>query len=251
MTEPVLVDLADGVRTITLNRPERLNAINPALLRALRVALAEANADAETRAVVLRGAGRAFCAGDDLKEFGEQAGNEAETRAYIESIQDVTREMVLGDTFIVGAIHGWAVGGGLEWVLNCDLAVFAEDTRCFFPEISLGVFVTGAATALLPRLVGLPKAKEMILFGERFDAAAALDMGIAWKVVPVDQIFDDAQATAERIAALPAARVRDVKRCLNRACAMDAEEAMALETEATLQGFLDPESAKRVAAFGK
>ena len=85
--------------------------------------------------------------------------------------------MVLGDTPVIGAIRGWAVGGGLEWVINCDFAIAAEGTRFFFPEIALGVFVTGGVTALLPRLVGLQRARELIMLGERFDAAQALCLG--------------------------------------------------------------------------
>lgn len=247
----VLSGLEDGVRTITLNRPERLNAINPALLADLRAALAQGNADPATRAMVLRGAGRAFCAGDDLKEFGSQAGNAADTRAYIESIQDITREIVLGDTFVVGAVHGWAVGGGLEWTIDCDLTLMAEGTRCFFPEISWGMFVTGGVTTLLPKMVGLGKTRELILFGERFDARQAMDWGIACKVVAEDDLFAEAEAVAARIAALPEGAVRDLKRVINRACHLDVEGAMALETEATVRGFLDPETAERVAAFGR
>lgn len=250
MTATVLSELADGIRIVTLNRPERLNAINPALLADLRAALAEANGDADTRVVILRGAGRAFCAGDDLKEFDQQTGDEPQVRAYIEMIQDVTREMVLGDKMVVGAIHGWAVGGGFEWVINCDFPIVADGTRAFFPEIGLGVFVTGAVTTLLPRLVGLPKATEMILFGERFDAAALEALGIAWKRVPEDALMDAAMATAKRIAALPPAQVRDLKRVINRACSLDVEGAMALETDATIRGFRDPETARRIAAFG-
>jgi enoyl-CoA hydratase/carnithine racemase len=251
MTDVVLSELEDGVRTITLNRPERLNAINPALLAGLVAALREANSDEATRAVVLRGAGRAFCAGDDLKEFDEQRRAPGETRAYVEQIQAVTRAIVLGDKMVIGAIHGWAVGGGLEWLINCDLAILAETTRCFFPEISLGLFVTGGVTVLLPRLVGLQKARELILFGEHFDAHAALAMGLAWKLMPESELLAEAEATARRIAALPAAQVRDLKRVLNRACALDVEGAMALETDATVRGFLDPDTAVRVAKFGK
>jgi enoyl-CoA hydratase/carnithine racemase len=252
MTDTVITGPAEeGVRKIALNRPERLNAINPELLAALRLALAEGNDDPATRVMILHGRGRAFCAGDDLKEFDRQAGGEDETRAYIESIQDITREIVLGDKMVIGAVHGWAVGGGLEWMINCDLAILAEDTRCFFPEISLGVFVTGAVTTLLPRLVGLQKAREMILFGERFDAWTALDLGLAWKVVPEGDLTAEAEAAARRIAKLPEHAVTALKRVLNRACMLDAEGAMALETEATLRGFLHPETAKLVAEFGK
>lgn len=249
MSTTIISSVDNGVCTVTLNRPKRLNAINRELLSELKAALAHSNVDPRVKVVILRGAGRAFCAGDDLKEFDRQIGDEADTRAYIESIQDITRELVLGDKMIVGAIHGWAVGGGLEWTINCDLAILAEGTRCFFPEISLGVFVTGAVTTLLPKLVGLQKAKELILFGERFDAQKALEIGIAWKVVPENELFNEAEAVAKRIAALPEHAVRDLKRVINRACHMEAEGAMRLETDATVRGFLDPATTQRVAQF--
>ncbi|MFI4988788.1 MAG: enoyl-CoA hydratase/isomerase family protein, partial [Alphaproteobacteria bacterium] len=220
MTSAVLSECRDGVATITLNRPARLNAINPALVSGLAAALRAADEDAAVRAVVLRGAGRAFCAGDDLKEFAEQHRSPEEARAYVEQIQAVTRAISLGNKMVVGAIHGWAVGGGLEWVINCDLAIMAEGTRCFFPEIGLGVFVTGGVTTLLPKLVGLGKARELILFGERFDARAALAMGIAWKVVPEASLFAVAEETARRIASLPPKQVSDLKRVLNRAACL-------------------------------
>ena len=110
MTETVLYEVTDAVASVTLNRPERLNAINPALLGDLTAALMRANADPTVHAIILRGAGRAFCAGDDLKEFDSQVGTETETRAYIERIQDVTRALCLNRKMVIGAIHGWAVG---------------------------------------------------------------------------------------------------------------------------------------------
>jgi enoyl-CoA hydratase/carnithine racemase len=127
----------------------------------------------------------------------------------------------------------------------------AEGTRCFFPEVSLGLFVTGGVTALLPATVGLLKAREMILFGERFDAAQALDMGLAWKVVPEDRVFAEAEAAARRIMALPAHAVAALKRVLARVPGHELEGAMALETEATLAGFLHPETAGIIARFGQ
>src|SRR5687767_8471372 len=147
MTKTVLSDyLGDGVQKISLNRPHRLNAIVPELLEHLIAAVDQANRDAKVGAIVLTGEGRAFCAGDDLKEFKAQAENETATTAYIERIQDITRALMLGERPVVGAIRGWAAGGGLEWVINCDFAVAAQGTRFFFPEIGLGVFVTGGVT---------------------------------------------------------------------------------------------------------
>ncbi|MHA1572136.1 MAG: enoyl-CoA hydratase/isomerase family protein [Alphaproteobacteria bacterium] len=245
----VLSEVEGGIRTITLNRPERLNAINHALIADFNSALDEAAGDEATAVIILRGAGRAFCAGDDLKEFDQQTGSRAQVRAMVESLQDITRKIVLGDKIVIGAIHGWAVGGGLEWAINCDFPIWADSARGFFPEISLGVFVTGAVTTLLPKLVGPHKTKDLILFGEKFDGRQALEMGMAWKTVPEDRLFAEAVATAERILELPQAQARDLKRVVNRACHLDAEAAMALETEATIRSFLDPATAKRVAGF--
>ena len=240
-------DAGEGVRLITLNRPERLNAILPELLEDLLAALDAAARDDAVGAILLTGAGRAFCAGDDLKDFADQVGDAAGTRAYVERIQDVTRAITLGDKPVVGAIHGWAVGGGLEWVINCDLAIAAEGTRFFFPEVSWGLFVTGGVTSLLPRLVGLQKARELILFGARFDAAQALEWKLLWQVVPDQDLLSTALATARRIAALPPGPVRALKRILARD--PDLATAMAAETDATVAGFLDPATAQRVAGF--
>ena len=248
MTGTVLTeDKGEGVRLVTLNRPHRLNAIMPELLDDLNAALEAANGDSAVRAIVLTGAGRAFCSGDDLKDFGSQATDDAGTRAYIERIQDVTRNMVLGDKPVIGAIRGWAVGGGLEWVINCDFTIAAEGTRFFFPEIAWGVFVTGAVSELLPRLVGLQRAREMIMLGERFDATQAKEWGLVWKVVPDEALLDEALALGRRIANLPSGPVRDLRRVL--VGQTEIERAMAAETDATVRGFLDPETAKRIGAF--
>ncbi len=251
MTGTVLTeDLGDGVRKISLNRPERLNAIVPELLDDLVAALTEADKDETVGAIVLTGEGRAFCSGDDLKDFEDQVSDDAGTTAYVERIQDVTRAMLLGNTPVVGAIRGWAVGGGLEWVINCDFAIAAEGTRFFFPEISWGLFVTGGVTELLPRLVGLQTARDMILFGERFDAQQAHDWGMIREVVPDEDLLEKSTTLAKRLAALPRGPVQDLRRILTRPGGASLEMAMALETEATVKGFLDPETARRIKGFG-
>lgn len=251
MTGTVLTEyLGDGVQKISLNRPHRLNAIVPELLDDLVEALTAADRDGEVRAIVLTGEGRAFCSGDDLKDFEEQVSDEAGTTAYVERIQDVTRAMMLGDTPVVGAIRGWAVGGGLEWVINCDFALAAEGTRFFFPEVTWGLFVTGGVTEILPRLVGLQRARDMILFGERFDARQALEWGLLRNVVADEDLLPKAVELARRIAALPVGPVRDLRHIFARRNACGLEQAMADETAATVRGFLDPGTAERIAKFG-
>jgi len=250
MTETVLTDdPIDGVRVITLNRPSRLNAINPELVDDLTRELARANQDPAIRAIVLTGAGRAFCSGDDLKDFQSQLDGEANLNGYVNRIQDVTRAIVLGDKPVVGAVHGWAVGGGLEWVINCDFAIAAEGSRFFFPEVRLGLFVTGGVTALLPRMIGAQKARELIYFGERFDAAQALEWGLLWKVVPPAQLLAETIELARRIAELPEGPVKDLKRILTLAQSGSFDQILAAEAAATVRGFLDPASANRVAGY--
>ncbi len=248
MSTTVLYSVSEGIATITLNRPDRLNAINPELLSDFKSALDQANVDGDVHVIILCGAGRAFCAGDDLKEFDQQVRNPIETRAYIEHIQDITRGLCLNDKMVVGAIHGWAVGGGLEWTTNCDFVVMAQSCRFFFPEISLGVFVTGGVTRLLVEQIGLQNAREMILFGNRYAASDAEQLGFSWRIVEDEDVMPRARSLAQRIAALPSGPVKNLKRTLQASPNASLETAMVLETEATLEGFLDPLSVDRVRA---
>lgn len=228
-----------GVRTVTLNRPAQLNAMNRALIRDVAQAFDDANVDEATRAIVLTGAGRAFCAGDDRHEHRHPA-SEAEARELVELIQSATRAILLGPKPVVGAINGYAVGGGFEWAINCDFPIWAESAIGFFPEVSLNLFVTGGVTRLLPRLVGLNRAREMLFFGERYDAKRLLEAGVAWRVVADDEALRAAQETAARLAALPARSVRAMKRLLYQADTGDFESVLARETDATVEDFLDP-----------
>jgi enoyl-CoA hydratase/carnithine racemase len=246
MTDTVRCEVTERLAVVRLNRPHRLNAINRELLADLAAALEEGQSDPEVDVIVLTGEGRAFCAGDDLKEFDDQVGDRAETTAYVESIQDITRLIMQRPKPVVGAINGWAAGGGLEWVANCDIAVMGETCRCFFPELALGVFVTGGVTSLLPSTIGLQRTKELIMLGEKFDAAAALNMGLVARVVPDDQVLATAMDVARRLAALPQPMLRRTKQVLNEGYTNTLERAMHIETEATVDGFLDPSTAGRV-----
>jgi enoyl-CoA hydratase/carnithine racemase len=231
----------DGLRTLLLNRPAQLNAMNRQLISDVTRAFDDANADEDTRVIVFSGAGRAFCAGDDRHEHQHPA-NEAEARNFVELIQNATRAIVLGDKPVVGAINGWAVGGGFEWAINCDFPIWSQSAQGFFPEVSLNLFVTGGVTALLPALVGLNRAREMLFLGERYDAQALLDMGVAWRMVADAQLMDTARATALRLARLPPHSVRAMKRVLRHTSSADFEQALSLESEATVAGFMDPQT---------
>jgi enoyl-CoA hydratase/carnithine racemase len=232
---------ADGLRTLLLNRPAQLNAMNRQLISDVTRAFDDANADEDTRVIVFSGTGRAFCAGDDRHEH-QHPSNQAEARDFVELIQNATRAIVLGNKPVVGAINGWAVGGGFEWAINCDFPIWSQSAKGFFPEVSLNLFVTGGVTALLPALVGLNRAREMLFLGERYDAQALLEMGVAWRVVADDQLMDSARATALRLARLPPLSVRAMKRVLHHTASVDFEAALRLESEATVAGFMDPQT---------
>lgn len=238
-----------GVRTITLHRPDRLNAMNRRLVTDVADAFDHANADAGTRSIVFTGAGRAFCAGDDRKEHTHPE-SEAEARDLVGAIQRATEAIVLGDAPVVGAINGWAVGGGFEWAINCDFPIWAESAGAFFPEVSLNLFVTGAVTSLLPALVGLNTAREMLFLGERYSAADLHRLGVAWRVVPDISLMEEAHTVARRLAALPPRSVRAMKRAVNRTAATDLRAALAIETEETVAGFLDPLTTRLLHDFG-
>ena len=219
--ETVTSDLGEhGVRTLLLNRPARLNAMNRTLIQDVALAFDDANADSDTRVIVFSGKGRAFCAGDDRHEHQHPA-SETEAREFVELIQRATRAIVFGAKPVIGAIHGWAAGGGFEWAINCDFPIWAESAKGFFPEVSLNLFVTGGVTSLLPAMVGLNKAREMLILGEHYDAAALLDMGVAWRVVPDQQLMDVAVEVGTRIGKLPPASVQAMKRVLCQTAVTD------------------------------
>lgn len=238
----------DGVRTLALNRPGSLNAMNRQLIDDVARAFDEANADPATRAIIFTGTGRAFCAGDDRHEHVHPE-NEEEARDLVNAIQRATQAIVFGAKPVVGAINGWAVGGGFEWAINCDFPIWAESAKGFFPEISLNLFVTGAVTSLLPALVGLNKAREMLFLGKRYEAVELEEIGVAWRVVSDDRLQEEARSVAKQLSQLPPLSVRAMKRVLNRCAASDLNRALQLETEATIAGFLDPETTERLKDF--
>ena len=244
----VLSERDGAVRTITLNRPDRLNAMNRQLIDDVAEAFNDAHQDPATKAIVFTGAGRAFCAGDDRREH-VQPTDEAEARDLVEAIQRATEAILFGPKPVVGAINGWAVGGGFEWAVNCDFPMWAETAKAFFPEVSLNIFVTGAVTSLLPALVGLLKAREMLFLGERYDAPTLQALGVAWRVVPDDELQAAAHDVASRLAELPSPAASAMKRVLNQTASTDLRASLRLETDATIAGFLDPETTRLLKDF--
>jgi len=247
--ETVLSSLNDaGVRTITLNRPDSLNAMNRQLIDDVASAFDDANNDPATRAIIFTGAGRAFCAGDDRRAHVHPE-NEEQAHDLVQAIQRATKSIIMGAKPVVGAINGWAVGGGFEWAINCDFPIWGETAKGFFPEVSLNLFVTGAVTTLLPSMVGLHKAREMLFFGDKYSAAELHELGVAWRVTSDDTLQSQAMDVAKRLADLPELSLHAIKRVLNLTATPDLHCALQLETDATVTGFMDPETTKLLSAF--
>jgi enoyl-CoA hydratase len=195
----VLYKRHGNVGVITLNRPDRLNAINGQLLKDFVQQLKKAKEDKEAVSVILTGAGRAFCAGEDLKETA--AGKSFDTWVEeTDGLQDIQRDIMRLGKPLIAAVRGYALGGGCEFTLSCDIRIAAEDAKFGFPETEVGLTVTTAGTKLLSHIVGLGKAKELIFTGEFVGADEAFRIGLANRVVPTERLLDEAFALAKKIA---------------------------------------------------
>ena len=253
MEQKCVLTVCDGaVCTLSFNRPEKLNAINGKLIATFCEALKSANANKAIKVIILKGEGRAFCAGADLEVGNLGIGvSETEVWAETERLQEVTRQLLYSDKIVIGAIQGWAVGAGLEWAINCDFPIWADTAKGFFPEAKWGLSVTGAITSILPALVGPVKARELILLGEKQTADDFYRLGIAWKVVPEEQLYKEAAVLAEKLSTLSSRSLADLKRGINLGSYADIEKALAYETSIAIAAHTDPHTAKNISAFAK
>jgi enoyl-CoA hydratase/carnithine racemase len=245
MSATVSIDRDGAVPVVRLERPQRLNAINVALLEDLVAALREV---AEERVVVLEGAGRAFCVGEDLKEtLAPQTGSGTELRRAFALLQEVTRVLTGAPAVFVAAVQGYAVGGGAELALAADLVVGERDLRMRFPGATLGHAVTGGISARLPALVGLLRAKELLLTGRWIEADEALALGL------LNRVEDDARAAAREWAAelaqSPARSLAATKRGLELGAVAHQETVLAAEVDAASWCFAAEEAQDSITEF--
>jgi 2-(1,2-epoxy-1,2-dihydrophenyl)acetyl-CoA isomerase len=197
----------DGVLHIRLQRPQRLNALTLSMSRELLDAVQSGVADASVRVLLLSGEGRAFCAGKDR--------DDPATGAFVDTLQALALCLMNAPQPVVCAVQGWAVGAGLELMLNADLAVAARSARFALPEVRVGLFGTGGIAALLPRLVGLQKAKGLLMLGEELDAQAAERLGLVWTVVDDEVLTDRAWAIARQLAGSDPRLLGEIKRLVH------------------------------------
>jgi 2-(1,2-epoxy-1,2-dihydrophenyl)acetyl-CoA isomerase len=228
----VTYESIDGIAIITLNRPHRLNAVVPELVERLCAALGQARQD-DVAACVLTGAGRSFCAGHDLRQEYEPI-SEAEDRRRLHRIQDVTRLVRQAPFPVIAAVHGYALGAGCEFALCCDLIVASMDATFGFPEVGVGLGVTGGISRLLPLTVGMAKAKELVLLGERFSAEQALAFRLINWVVGPGEHLGFAMDLAARLGARPRSALARAKHALDLGPEVGIEAAFEVEISSAL-----------------
>jgi enoyl-CoA hydratase len=228
--ETIVYEIRDGVAEIRFNRPHRLNAVVQQLYDELNVALGLAEADRAARVVLLTGEGRAFCVGADLKEH--KVGRTAfERRQYLQGEQTVCKRLLQLKQPVVAAVNGYALGAGAELAIASDFLLMAESAQIGLPEISLGTFLGGGVTALLPRLVGLAKARELVFLGERIDGKEAVRIGLANRSFPDAGFLDAARAFARRVAGKAPIAMQLAKEQLNFAAERTLDAVLATELE--------------------
>ena len=227
MAEPLLVADDGAVRVLTLNRPEARNALSGELNRALHAALVEADADEDVRAIVLTGAGSAFCAGVDLKEAARDGA------AYFARYDDANciDQVALLATPVVGAVNGATFTGGLEIALGCDFLVASERAVFADTHARVGVLPGGGMTARLPHVVGWADARRMSMTGEVVDADRALRMGLVSEVVPHAELMPRATSLAASIAEVGPEVMRPLKRMYTESWSRTLGESLVVESE--------------------
>jgi 2-(1,2-epoxy-1,2-dihydrophenyl)acetyl-CoA isomerase len=242
----VLVEREGPVLRLTLNRPERVNAFNRAMREALSAALADAAADTDIRAVLLTGADRGFCSGQDLGEVGPGAdlgeALDAGWNPLIRAIRALAKPVVC-------AVHGVAAGAGANLAFACDIVLAAESARFVQAFVRIGLIPDVGGTWLLPRLAGDARARGMAMLGEPITAAQAESWGLIWRMVPDDGLLPEATRIAGQLAAMPAQSLRLIKQALERSASNSLDAQLDVERDLQREAGFTPDFAEGVQAF--
>lgn len=229
----IQITLANGIFTITLNRPDKLNSFNFEMGNQMKEALMKAESNDEIRCILLTGNGRAFCAGQDLAEATEVSSDpdrdlsEIVHHTYIPIIKGI-REL---EKPVVCAVNGTAAGAGANIALACDIVIASEDAKFIQSFSQIGLIPDSGGTYILPRLVGLARATALTFLGEKVSAQEAVEMGMIWKAYPADSFMDEAKAIAAKLAKMPTRGFGLTKRGFNAGFSNNLEQQMKLEAK--------------------
>jgi len=225
----VIYETKGNVAIITINRPEALNALNVDVLSELDMVITEAEKDQDVYVLILTGAGRAFVAGADIALMKDLSADEG--RAFCEFGNKLMLKIEMLSKPVIAAVNGFALGGGCELSMACDIRIASDKAKFGQPEVGLGITPGFGGTQRLPRIVGASKAKELIFTGQNFDAQEALRIGLVSYVVPAEELMDTAMAMAEKIAQNAQLAVRRSKDAINRGMQCDIGTGVAFEAQ--------------------
>jgi enoyl-CoA hydratase/carnithine racemase len=244
MSETLLTQDAEGVRTLTFNRPQKKNAFTHAIYEALTESLYRASLEPAVRVVVLTGAGSTFTSGNDIGDFLEQppTGEDSSVFRFLHALVNFEKP-------VLAAVDGAAVGIGTTMLLHCDYVVATERTRFVMPFINLGVCPEGASSLLLPRNAGMALASELLMFGDPFDAATALRAGIINRVVPEAQLQEVASERAATLAAKPLEALKVTKRLLREPLRAEVNSVLRREGAEFIKRLHSEEASEALMAF--
>ena len=249
MTYENIIFAKDGaVGVIKINRPKSLNALNPATVKEIASCLEEIRQDSSIRCLIVTGEGdRAFVAGADISAMVTMTATEG--HAFSELGLGVLRKLETLPIPVIAAVNGFALGGGTELALACDLIIAADKAKFGQPEINLGIIPGFGGTQRLARRIGLPRARELIYSGDMIDAETALRHGLANKVVPLADLMNEAKALAQKLATKPPIALRQAKAAINAGIDMDLDNGCRFENEAFALTFATEDKVEGMKAF--
>ncbi|GHC31955.1 enoyl-CoA hydratase/isomerase family protein [Aidingimonas halophila] len=230
--ETLIVKHRGPIAEIRFNRPHRLNAVIETLYREVLDALDQAEADPAIRVVILTGEGRAFCVGADMKAHGSAQRSLYERRRYLQLGNDVCERILCLKLPAIAAVNGYALGAGAEMAVACDFIVMDDEAQLGFPETGIGTCVGGGVSKLLPRLVGLSKARELLYTGRRIDGKEATRIGLAVASSPADTLAEEVDRLAESLACQAPVSMAMLKRLVNQGSHTDLESQLQQELDA-------------------
>src|ERR1700758_262 len=243
--ETILVDRQDRVATITLNRPQALNALNAQVMNEVTTAAAEFDGDTGVGAIIVTGSGKAFAAGADIKEMASLSFADVYEVDYF----GAWAKFAAVRTPTIAAVSGYALGGGCELAMMCDVLIAADNAKFGQPEIKLGVLPGMGGSQRLTRAIGKAKAMDLILTGRNMDAAEAERSGLVSRVVPADELLREAQAVAMTIAQMSLSAARMAKEAVNRAFESPLSEGLLYERRLFHSAFATHDQSEGMAAF--
>jgi 2-(1,2-epoxy-1,2-dihydrophenyl)acetyl-CoA isomerase len=252
MSDPVLYDLTDGVGTVTLNRPDAMNSLDTATKIALRDLLQTAADDTSVRCVVLTGTGRAFCAGQDLREHVDNLANKPLDEIWStvpEHYMPICSSLATMPKPVVAGVNGIAAGAGASLALACDFRVLADTAGFNLAFASIGLSCDTGSSWTLPRLVGQAKAVELLMLSRTVSADEALTLGIATKVVPIESFADEVRTLASELAAGPTVAFAAIRRSLAYSASHSLGESLLFEADMMADTGKTQDHRDAVAAF--